>query len=181
MVDTPQTLEIATRLWMEADPLQTAPHFGTQLMHFLLLGLEDISLDILQCVQESAGDNPSLVAELVINNTRNALVAPQFNLGDDFSMHIGLMTRLSLLPEHPFLDALLSKGVIPLVTSALVKLGKIVNSRNARSLAGSINACFCYLHNFLEFTDGFTWVTQAIRARLFQAFCDCNVVFCIFT
>ncbi|KAI0798476.1 hypothetical protein BC629DRAFT_1438923 [Irpex lacteus] len=63
MVNTPQTLEIATHLWMEEegakDITETNTPYGTCLMYSILV---DAGLDSLKRVHKAAGENPLLVA-----------------------------------------------------------------------------------------------------------------------
>ncbi len=182
MLDTPQTLEIATHLWMEEDPAKitdmTDPPFGTSLIYSLL---EDVTLDSLDRVLRAVDNQPLRVAELALHNVKTALSVGRGLNGNDFSTHVGLMTRLSAFSEHPFRHALLSKGVITTVTSALVELGKLVNDSTTRTsmlgLDNAVSACFIYLFSYIESTDGFTWVAQAVRAGLLRAFCDCSPIF----
>lgn len=181
MINTPQTWEIATRMWIEEEESQTTPQsvtgFGTYLMCSLI---EDASFDNLQFVNKAAEENALLVAGLAIRHTRNALMAPQVH-GHRFATHIELLSRFSRYPEHPFRHALLNKNVFSLITSALAKLAKILDSDNDPTLITAMISCFHYLHDYLESTDGFTWVAQAIRTGLLRAFCDCSPKFGVLT
>ncbi len=179
MVNTPQTLEIATHLWMEEEDVKriarTNTPYGTCLMFSLL---DDVSFASLERVLQAAGEKPWVVADLAIGNARHTLMTPPLD-GNHFAIHLGLISSLSRFPNHPFRHAFLSRNVISFVTSALVKLGQTGHSNNINDLmlVGAMLSCFEYLYNYLESTDGFTWVSQAIRAGLLQAFCDCSPKF----
>ncbi|KAI0798479.1 hypothetical protein BC629DRAFT_1592072 [Irpex lacteus] len=104
-----------------------------------------------------------------------ALRAPDVD-GSYLAVHVELINRISSF-EYPFRHALFSKNVIWFVTSALVKFGETLSSTNDNTLVDAMISCFGYLCNYLESTDGFTWVLQAVRAGLLQAFCDCSTKF----
>ncbi len=180
MVDTPRTLEIATQLWIAEedakDAMQTNTPFGTCLLYSLLA---NASLESLQRVNKAAGEQPLLVAERAISNTRNALKEADIDRSY-LAIHVELIGRLSVF-EYPFRHALFSKHVIWFITSTLVKFGRAMNSKNDATLVSPMASCFGYLYNYLESTDGFTWVSQAIRAGLLQAFCDCSPKFDVVT
>ena len=174
IVDTPRTLEIATKLWIEEDEstsLQANIPPGTCLLHSLL---KYATNDSLKRVHNATGQNATLVAKLAVTRIKNTCKSKKLNAGY-LMMYIDLVNSLGRSNNwYIFRNALLSANVIWAVTSALVKIGNVINSSDDLTLVDSMVAGFGYLYNHLEATDGFTWVSQAIGAGLLQAFCDCS-------
>ncbi|KAI0088570.1 hypothetical protein BDY19DRAFT_172115 [Irpex rosettiformis] len=176
MVKSAQMLEIATKIWIEDEDSHTLRRNASPSTCLLFNLSKNATDEGLQQVKEAAGGKPSLVAKLAVTRIENGLKARK--LGAAYiMMNIDLIDSLSRPSIDIFRNALLSANAVWVVTSALVKVGNTINSNEDFTLVGCMVAGFSYLFNFLQSTDGFTWVSQAIRAGLLQAFCDCSPKF----
>ncbi|KAF7799425.1 hypothetical protein EIP86_010660 [Pleurotus ostreatoroseus] len=177
MVRTPTTVEIATRLWLEEDagplPSKMSVPVGTCVLGNLLKYAE---FDTLQRVLKVTGSKSDEVAKLAISRLCSTLQAPKLN-ATHLVIHMDFINSLSRSYKHAFRNALLSANVIWNITKALVKISTVVNTTQDLAFLDAMVSGFGYLYNCLESSDGFTWVTQAIRAGLLTAFTDCSPQF----
>ncbi|TFK80133.1 hypothetical protein K466DRAFT_667821, partial [Polyporus arcularius HHB13444] len=177
MIQTPATIEMATRLWLEEND---GPHqkridipVGTCLFGCLL---REAGAKQLDRVLKVVGGKAKEVAKLAITRLQRTLKGPEYH-PNHISMHIDLVNSLSRPRDHPLRHALLSANVIWVISGALVKISVLMNTTRNVDYMDPMLGGFGYLRNCLESTDGFTWVTQAIDAGFLQAYCDCSPCF----
>ena len=174
MIQSPGTIELATRLWLEENdgphPKRIDIPAGTCLFACLLREAGATQLDrVLQAV----GGKGTEIAKLALTRLQRTLKGPNYH-PNHISMHIDLVNALSRPRDHPLRHALLSANVIWIISGALVKIAVLLNTSRDPGFIDPMVGGFGYLRNCLESTDGFTWVSQAIGAGLLQAYCDCS-------
>ncbi|KAH8079436.1 hypothetical protein BXZ70DRAFT_996345 [Cristinia sonorae] len=177
MVQTPATIEIATRLWIEEDkgliPSSSPIHVGSCALGELLKMAKKPELDRML---KAKGGKADEIAKLSMTRLKTALKSPQPNAAS-LMIYMDFINSLSRVYSHPLRRALLSANVIWVFTGALVKLSVLVNTANNQDYIDAMVSGFGYLRNCLESSDGFTWVSQSVGAGLLPAFCDCSPLF----
>lgn len=140
---------------------------------------------------KAARDNADQVAKLALARlSKEGQKAP--TEGKLMEIHTAILNQLSREPKHPLRNALLVAGSIITVTKNLVSIsGQIHNVSTNPTLIEAMISCFEHLGDCIESTDGFTWVSQSVKAGLLLAYVksspvysnldpeDCNMVFSI--
>ncbi|OBZ69341.1 hypothetical protein A0H81_10879 [Grifola frondosa] len=174
MLDTPGSIELATRIWLEEPdgPLQSVSGHppGIILLHNML---ENAPSDRLDRVVRTAGGDASKIAKLAVSRVTNSLEAPQIPAAY-LAACLDVFNSLSRQRDHPLRRALLGAGAISVATNVLVKISNLVHDMVYME---PMVSAFVYLYNCLESTDTGTWVMQSVTAGLLQAFCDCSPQF----
>ena len=174
IVATQGSLEIATKLWQLEDKFPYAQgrdiHCGSACLEALLREAESESLDR---VLHSAGGKADDVAQLALSRLRSVSQEQRIP-GIRMTIYTNVINQISRKPEHPLRIALLGANVIQIITKSLVTVTTQLNMTRNPDLLEAVISCFVYLRNYLDSTDGFTWVTQSIQHGLLQAFVEAS-------
>ncbi|KAH9884297.1 Cys/Met metabolism PLP-dependent enzyme-domain-containing protein [Cubamyces lactineus] len=82
------------------------------------------------------------------------------------------------LQQSPHVEEpLIGANIILVITTALTKTSVLVHTSRTPSSPIDIVLSSGFLTKCLDSADGFTWVTQAVRAELLQAICNCSPCF----
>ncbi|KDQ59165.1 hypothetical protein JAAARDRAFT_154439 [Jaapia argillacea MUCL 33604] len=168
---TPGAIELATRLWLREDTMKRPPQVifpaPSALLDHLLVPQQ---FEMLSKIVQVSGASPSTVAKLAVSR----LVAsskPTHLDAYGVKYHIYLIFGLTCNPDHPLRDALFTANVIVAATNALVAVSKKVDCEDLDDtedpvITFTISRIYAYLTTFLEVTDGFTFISQSIKAGL---------------
>lgn len=174
IVDTPGSVELATRLWLfqDAVPIPSSVDIpvGTAALDSILRVADRPTLDK---VLKTAGGKPDQVAQLALTRLRTEGHKIQIE-GFRTAVYTDILCQFSRPARHPLRHAILIAGGIPTVTKILVTVSSQINSTGNPMLLDAVVALFGYLRNCLESTDGFTWVSQSVQAGLLTAFVGCS-------
>jgi hypothetical protein len=174
MASTVGCIEIAAKLWVLEDdgPVPSSVNLpaGSAAL-YSLLKTEDISL--LDRIVKACGGKAKPVVSLAITRLHSATNDGQKD-GIRVTILIDLINRLSRNPKHPLRTAFLSGHIIHIVTKTLATAASQINTTGDLTLLDSMVAGFGYLWNYLESTDGVTWILQSLRAGFLTAFVECS-------
>jgi len=172
MVATPDSIEIATKLWLVDDVGSKLSGFGiptgTAALSKLLGKADE---ETTNRMLYAAGGEADKIAKLAISRLRSAMQENPIQ-PSKASIHTDLINEISRGTHHPLRHALLSANVIQVVTKCAVAVTAQLNLAQDSSLVDPMFSCFQYLANCLQSTDGFTWVVQSVQAGLLTAFVD---------
>ena len=164
---TPGAIRLATILWQREDEGSAARKLaipmGSAALHRVLSGA---SKELLDEVVESSGTDADRLATLALTRLNSAVKGSQVLEPDVVHSYIDVIISLTR-KDHPLRDALLKKGTIGLVTRAFVRLSRA--SLVVMSVRDAVMACIGCTSNLIEFTDGVTWVQQALHEGLLLA------------
>ncbi|KDQ62799.1 hypothetical protein JAAARDRAFT_54674 [Jaapia argillacea MUCL 33604] len=177
MADTPGAIELATHLWIR-EGTGSVPSFATipvtsSMFDSLLKFADDSALDRVVEAMDGKVDN---IAQIALNRLRAAIKGPNLD-AMEMLIFTDTINTLCREPRNGLRDAFLRFNVIHWVTKGLAAIStNIVSAPDPKSLAAMLS-CLGFLSNYIESTDGFTWVLQSINAGLISAYADCSPVF----
>ncbi|ESK96974.1 hypothetical protein Moror_6552 [Moniliophthora roreri MCA 2997] len=177
MVKTKGTVEIAAQLWVHEDAnLKNVPSMldiptpSACLDAMLFDNIDDCT----QRALKASGGDPVKVAQLAMSRLKTATNAPQMN-PVCLTIYLDLIGHLSRRDDDPLRNAFLSMNVVTVVTKLAVTISKKLNERGCNPhFLDTICSALGYLSNFLESTDGFSWVVQSLNAGLLIAWVDAS-------
>ncbi|KAJ6453089.1 hypothetical protein C8R45DRAFT_1039529 [Mycena sanguinolenta] len=171
IADTKGTVEIATQLWLLDDEVpysnfQPPIPCGAAVLDAVLVdrAATDRALS-------AAGCSADRMVKIALSRARSALSGSSI-VPAHLVIHLDLLSHFSYGRDHPLRLRLLQAGVIPFVTAAAGALARALNAGGDLGFLDGIISCFGYLANCLESTEGFTWVTQSLKADLLIALAD---------
>lgn len=163
-------MELATQMWIleDAGPQPSVNQVPTAsaALYTLLMG----NSNLIDRVVQAAGGNPNNVVNLALSRLRSAVKAGRIH-EPCISVYLHLIAQLSQA-AHQLHDLFLGADIIVQCTTIALNTSKSLNAGGPSSLLDSIIAAFRFLKHYLESTDGFTWVSQAVQAGLLTAFVD---------
>lgn len=171
IVSTPGSIELATQLWLLEDSIPF-PSSGIRINSCALMALlKNSEPQTLDRTLQAAGGDAKLVAKLALNRMHKE--CQQTVIGDPAAICGDLLNQLSRHHLHPISNALLVENSITEVTKALLTTAKQLNAGQFLPI-NFMGSAFIYLCNCIEYTDGFSWVSQSIQAGLLLAFVECS-------
>jgi hypothetical protein len=175
MSSTKGSIEIATKMCIMEDkgnlPSFTDIPSASAALDSLLRDANGPALDR---VVAAAGGNADNVAQLMLSRLHTSIKgAHAFN--SPTAVYLDLIGHLSRRADHALRHAFLASNIIVLCTEITLAVSKMLNAGTGPPvLLDTMVAAFAYLSNCLESTDGFTWVSQSVRAGLLTAIVDCG-------
>lgn len=191
MSATKGSIEIATQMWILEDKHNVPSIIDIPSPSAALDALlRDERRPALDRVVAAAGGNADNVVQMALSRLRTALNSPRME-GPRVAIYLDLIGHLSRDPDHRLRHAFLNSNIITQCTKIALDTTKLLNDGGGPELLNTMVAAFGYLANCLQSTDGFSWVSQSIRAGLLKAFVDgsphyhkldpedCDMVLCI--
>ncbi|RDB14658.1 hypothetical protein Hypma_016492 [Hypsizygus marmoreus] len=172
---TKGSIEIATQMWVLEDrgkiPSVIDIPSASAALDTLLRDDTQAALDR---VLAAAGGEPDNIVQLSLSRLRTSVNGPGIRDPAKTAIYLDLIGHLSRGQRHPLRHAFLHANTITLCTKVALSASQLLNQGGPPGLLDVMVASFGYLANYLESTEGFTWVTQAIQAGLLTAFVDCS-------
>ncbi|TFK27569.1 hypothetical protein FA15DRAFT_666240 [Coprinopsis marcescibilis] len=179
MVRTKGSLEIATRMWIlqDADPgvpsIMDIPS-ATAALNVLIKKHHE---GVYDRVVSAAGGKAEHVAKMALSRIRSGIKDHSRIHETRTILSMDLAIHLSRPANHPLRHAFLNGNTIVLCTNIAVTVSQLMISGGHPDLIGVMADAFTYLANCLPSTDGFSWVTQSVKAGLLTAYVDCSPFF----
>lgn len=168
---------MATKLWLLEEEVPTPSSVDipvcTMALDSFLRRADEPSLNR---ALAAAGGKPDQVAKIALKRLHAEIRKPKID-GISSAISTDLVCQFSRSSDHPFRHAFLIQNTISIVTKNISTITAQMKKFGNLNLLDVIVACFGYLRNCLESTNGFTWVAQAIKAGLLSAFIDCSPYF----
>jgi len=176
MVATPNSVEIAAKLWLVDDVGSKTLTFGiptgTAALNKLLGHAQE---ETLNRMLYAAGGEADKIAKLALSRLRGAMQDNPIQ-GPKTAIYTDLINEVCRGVNHPLRLALLSANVIQVVTKCAVAVTAQMTLTNDPALMDPIFSCFQYLANCLQSTDGFTWIVQSLQAGLLTVYFNGNSI-----
>lgn len=172
MAPTPGCIEMATSMWLLEDgvgvPSSIAVPTASAAFERLLRKTDKSLLNRVVRDQGAKKISDTAIARYKDKISKPKMTPPRGAVFSD------VLNQLSRSPEHVLRHNLLVRGVVQWeVKGALAACQQLERFRDPGHIDTAV-ASLGYLGNCLESSDGFTWVTQAIRAGLLNAFVECS-------
>lgn len=183
MVSTKGSVEIVTRLWLQEDKEGE----DLDLTEIISLGIPCGSASLACIIRQpslyegahdrvvqTVGGKAETVTKLALARLKAAtrdvtgLYAPQV------THYMDVVISLAQSRNHPLRFALLHGNAISLFTNIAITGSRALQSQEDFILLQLVAKAFEFLNSHLEATDGFTWVTQSVKAGLLGALVDCS-------
>ncbi|KAK7054896.1 hypothetical protein VNI00_003359 [Paramarasmius palmivorus] len=144
MAKTNGTIEIAAQLWIHEDANLKA------------------TIARIRALKACGGD-PTKVAQMAMSRLKTAINAPQMH-PIRVSIYLDLIGHLSRQNKHPLRNAFLSENMVAVATKLALTLSKMLNGPSCDpQFLDTFCSAMGYLSNFLESTDGFSWIVQSFK------------------
>jgi hypothetical protein len=159
MASTPGLVSMMTRLWISESDIGDRPVFASSALRHLLVQFD------MTCIRDfmvTISGNESDVAKMCLQRVEKALSGPTIN---DLELCGVIGMILCSAGNHQLSHALLANHSISVIARVMSRLtcGKPPYSV---SLMTCLKYCTMYLESFLPYTDGFTWIIQAVEGHL---------------
>ncbi|KZP20988.1 hypothetical protein FIBSPDRAFT_741512 [Athelia psychrophila] len=176
VLDTPGALEMATFIWFFEDSVPAPSMIDSPICTMVLdclLRMGDVGN--LNRVVAASGGNADGMAKLVMKRIKSEMRKPAIDI-----MHatpsIDPLGKFSQPVQHPLRYAFVAQGAVGTVTHLLLAC---IAQRATSQTTGhpqEIAGCFAYIRNAMQSdcTDGFTWVSEAVKAGLLLAFVNAS-------
>lgn len=173
-----------TKLWFEEDAPNQPPSIidipsSSAVFDQLLrndLKSEDPHDDKPKRFLKAAGGSAKNVAKLMMVRMKRVMTGPRMSAHENrTAIYLDLIGHMSMVKTNPLRHAFLSSDIIPTFTKVALATAKQLNSGGSpdgRDWTGPLVASLGYLVNYIESTDGFSWVVQALKAGLLIAIAD---------
>ncbi|KAG5652307.1 hypothetical protein H0H81_005457 [Sphagnurus paluster] len=165
-------VEIATKMWILEDrgnvPSVIDIPSATTALHSMIRDDTEASL---KRVVAAAGGDLNNVVQLALSRLRSAVNGPDIT-DTKTTAYLDLIGHLSRGQDPPLRNAFMHANTLLLCTKAALSISKLLNSGGPPILVDSMVAAFGYLANFLQSTDGFSWIIQSLQAGLLVAWVD---------
>ncbi|KAF7969363.1 hypothetical protein HWV62_27486 [Athelia sp. TMB] len=166
---TPGAIELQTFIWLFEEtvsyPSAIDLPLPTMALDSLLRSPDETQLNR---AMSASGDKPDIMAKLIIKRVKAEMDKPDIDPSRAM-VFVDTLCKLSRCANHPLRHACLAQNAIGTVTKGLHALIRQQHNQQTDLLFPAIVGSFGYLFNCLESTDGFTWVSQSIRAGLLLA------------
>lgn len=170
---TPGSIELATWMWLFEDTVPALPMIDLPLCTMALDGILCMAdADQLDRAMSVSKNKPDAIAKLTMKRIKAEM--QKANIDNTRAViSTDMLCKFCRPPQHPLRHAFLAQGAVGVVTRGLVAcIAQMTTSRTSH--LDAIVGCFGFLRNCLESTDGFTWVSEAIKAGLLLAFVNAS-------
>ncbi|KAI0042512.1 hypothetical protein FA95DRAFT_561526 [Auriscalpium vulgare] len=167
ILETPDTIQVATMMWLATDDENVLPVYPGGAKAFALL-LHYLPVPITDLLFDATSGNVDLIATHAVLPLRLALRTHPYPHDGFFHSYVWLLEEFSMpRPATTFVPAMLAAGAVRLVTSTLLRF-----SRRDIALEGPheiVGACLRTLRHLVETGTGIKWVAQSVRSGLLAA------------
>ncbi|TFK68973.1 hypothetical protein BDN72DRAFT_959905 [Pluteus cervinus] len=192
MSETCGAVEIATKLWFleydgsekEEDKLECSLFVRASLL--TQLSREEVSTGAMDRVIEASGGDPTRITRAALTRLENAIKTSDSEFSKegahcvtlfDLVMRLCRPPKPSLTPETR--KALLDQGAVATAVKVLLKVASVYNGDHHSNDPNSMLLLWphSFLRHYLEATEGFGSVLQALDAGLLTAFVECSPLY----
>ncbi|TFK68983.1 hypothetical protein BDN72DRAFT_797066 [Pluteus cervinus] len=187
MLDTHGVVEIAAKLWILEDdePEEDEEEFEDGLLVrsnlLSLLSREKDHTATVDRIIEAAGENPARIARTALTRLKQAFKSPQFIKDrQDCIAIFSLIMQFCTSSRSDIRKAFLDQGAVAVAVRLLLRIASAANAADHPGHApNSMLLVFPYifLQAYLEATDGYDLVLQALNAGLLIAFVECSPLY----